>query len=441
MSVDRNFAHLNNVKRDWEKARNSANKWKNKPSKMVNFIKSSTLKLLIPALLMSWMWINNTLKNRWSGNDFSNKDKKTEIISDESNTLMSIDPNELGVKDLAAFTPNMMSYKPSLVENKLHDSKLIFDNGEYDKNNISGISIDEELGFAPWTHVPQTIGEELYLNAFRRLSHEDYQNMFKWFKDIRQWTLGDCYVVTAIKNIARSKYFDVLMMTSLERTGEDSFNLYMPLWEPKWVKVKITNKDLESAGLHGSIWYKILEVWFAKYLLFKKGIIDNTSIIMTDKLMKKIESWSAWDAMLTLLWPKSFSNVRLTDDAKNKLTILNYLYSFDPKNLWSISVTSKIKEWKNDQKFYELWWETIYYGHAYSVCGVQKKWDTIEYVVLDNPWNTNKKVWWKKIKLKISDFLDCFTFVNVGKTTNNFLNFKTSPDEVKIVDAIDRRNS
>lgn len=406
---------------------------------MANFVKKSTLKMLIPALLMSWVWVSNILRNRRSDNTYSNK--KTEVVSDENNMLMDVEPNGLSIKDLATFKPNWVSYKPSLIENELHDSKLIFDNWEYDENNISSISIDEELGFAPWTHVPQTINEGLYLSTFKKLSYEDYQDMFRWLKNLKQWTLGDCYLVAAIKNIARSKYFDVLMMTSLEMSGDDSFNLYMPLWEPKWLKVRINSKDLESASVHWSIWYKILEVWFAKYLLFKEGLIDNTNITMTNTLMKKIESWSAWDAMLTLLWPKSFSNVRLTDDAKNRLTILNYLYSFDPKNLWSISVTSKIKKWKNDKKFYKIWWQTIYYGHAYNICSVEKNWDTIEYVTLENTWNTDKKEWWKDITLSVADFLDCFSFVNVGKTTCNFLNYNTSPDEIKIIDKIDRKNS
>jgi hypothetical protein len=40
-----------------------------------------------------------------------------------------MDPNGLDIKDLAAFkAASMVSYKPSIVENELYDSKLIFDN-------------------------------------------------------------------------------------------------------------------------------------------------------------------------------------------------------------------------------------------------------------------------------------------------------------------------
>jgi hypothetical protein len=49
---------------------------------------------------------------------------------------------------LAAIRPSKASYKPA-VEGELNNSMIIFDNGEYDKNHISAISIDEEFGFAP----------------------------------------------------------------------------------------------------------------------------------------------------------------------------------------------------------------------------------------------------------------------------------------------------
>ena len=440
MSIDRGFIHLNKTKKDWGKMENSTNKWKDKPSKMARFNKTSIIKLLIPALLMSW-WGISVIKNAKSASLTKSKNKKIELVSDENNILMDEQPTDAWFDiGLAAIMPSKASYKPA-IEHELNNSMLIFDNGEYTKNDISGISLDEELGIAPWTHVAQTIKEDLYLSMFRRLSDEDYQDMFKWFNTMRQWTLGDCYLIAAIKNLARSKYFNTLMKSSIERTGDDSFILYMPLWEPNWVKVKITSEDLKAAHLRGAIWYQILEVWFSKYLLFKEWVISSTNGIITDKLIKKIEAWSAWDAMLTLLWPKSFSNIRLTWDPKNKLTILKYLESYDPKNLWSISISSKFKEWKTDKKFYEVWWEPIYYGHAYSICGIEKDWDLIKYVILDNPHNDPKKPWWRKVKLKISDFFDCFSFINISHPTDNFLNFITFPDEVKVVDAIDRKKS
>lgn len=440
MSIDREFPSLNK-KKGWEMSKTLINKQKNKPSKVANFVKTTTLKLLIPALLMSWWWIS-AIKSAKSGSVSKSENKKTELISDENNSLMYMEPDNTGLDvSLAAIRPTKASYKPTVLEDELNNSLVIFDNGEYDENHISAISIDEELGFAPWTHVAQTVKESLYLSMFRKLSDEDYQDMFRWLNNLRQWTLGDCYLVAAIKNLARSKYFNTLMMTSIERTGDDSFNLYMPLWEPHWVKVKITSEDLKAAGIRGAEWYKVLEVWFAKYLLFKEWIIPSPNIVITDKLIKKIEAGSAWEAMLSLLWPKSFTNIRLTWDPKNKLTVLNYLESFDPKDLWSISVSSKFKKWETDKRFYEVWWEAIYYGHAYNVCGIEKDWDIIKYVILDNPHNDPKKPWWTKIKLKTSDFLNCFSFIHISHLTDNFLNFTTYANEVKIVDSIDRKNS
>ena len=62
MSIDRGFIHLNKIKKDWGKMENSTNKWKDKPSKMARFNKTSIIKLLIPALLMSW-WGISAIKN------------------------------------------------------------------------------------------------------------------------------------------------------------------------------------------------------------------------------------------------------------------------------------------------------------------------------------------------------------------------------------------
>lgn len=435
MSVDRVFAQLNNIEKDWEKKENSVDKWKRGPSNSVNFIKSSTLKLLISALLVSWMWnTQNKNKSSLSSSDFQNKN--TETVYNDDIMWMDVEATRLNIIDFADIESFKTLYRPSFIKNELYSSSPIFKYEEYDKDHISGISIDEELGLAPWTHTPQTIREFLYLSMFQKLSYKDYQNMFKWFKDLEQWrSLSNCWVIAAIKNIARSKYFDVLMMTSIEKNGDDSFNLYMPLWEPRWIKVIITNKDLETDGSSWPIWYRILEIWFAKYLLFQKRIIPNTSVTMTNELMKKIEWWIAWDAMSTFLWPKSFSYTRLEDDIKDKVAILNCLYSFDPKNLSPIFVTPINKDWKSDKHFFELWWETIYHGHAYSICDIEKKWDIIKYVVLDNTWNTDRVKWWKTVKLKLSDFLNCFSFLYPGKITDNFLNFSTSSDEVKAVDS------
>ena len=316
----------------------------------------------------------------------------------------------------------------------------MYDEG-YDQNFISSIPLDEEFDYAPWTHMFQTTKENLYRSMYGKLSMEDYQELFKWLKDLRQWSLGNCYFVVAIKNLARSKYFDTLMMTSIEKKGDNSFNLYMPLWEPWWVKISITPDDLESTTIRWPLWYKLLEIWFAKYLLFRKWIILDTDAVMTDELMKKMEVWSAWETMMTLLWPKSFINECLKSGTYNRQKILNWLRNYDPKDLWFMSATSNFKKWKSDKNSYEVWWEIVYYGHAYCICGVEKEWDIIKNVILENPWNNDSKEWGHKIKLSIDNFLKSFSLVNIGHKTDNFLNLSTTDDEIKVVDSRNRRKS
>ena len=321
------------------------------------------------------------------------------------------------------------------------DNSLIISDDFYNHDYVSSIPLDEDYNYAPWTHMSQTSREWIYLAMYRKLDIEDYKEMFKWLKNFRQWKLGNCYFVVAIKNLARSKYFDTLMMTSIKRTWENSFNLYMPLWEPEWVKIPICEKDLKQSSIWWPIWYKILEIWFAKYLLFKKWIIPDPNIVITDKLMKKMEVGSVWETMLSLLWPKSFANKCIKNEKTTKSSIMNGLQNFDPKDLSTISISSKTKKWKTDKNFYEIWWERIYYGHAYSLCGIEKEWDVIKNVVLDNPWNNENKEWGHRITLSIDDFFDCFSLINIWHKTDNFLNLSTFKDEIKVIDSRDRRKS
>ena len=432
MSIDREFRFLNetwNSFNSWKIIENSADKWKDKPSKMVDFVKNSTLKYLIPTLLITawWIWLK---KHIWE-----------EHIYDESAAPLILDDNHLDFK-IDQLKINTNNHLFDDISETIGDnySVVMYDEG-YDQNFISSIPLDEELDYAPWTHIFQTTKENLYWSMYKKLSMEDYQELFKWLRNLRQWSLGNCYFIVAIKNLARSKYFDTLMMTSIEKNGDNSFNLYMPLWEPWWVKISITPEDLEATTIWWPLWYKILEIWFAKYLLFKKWIIPDTSIIISDELMKKMEVWSAWETMMSLLWPKSFVNKCIRNETSNRTKILNWLKNYNPKDLSAISITTKFKEWKSDKNSYDVWWEKVYYGHAYALCGIEKDWDTIKNVILENPWNNENKKWWCRIRLSIDDFFDSFSLINIWHKTSNFLNLGTFSDEVKVVDSRDRRKS
>ena len=331
------------------------------------------------------------------------------------------------------------SYFLGLWDKDINDNSILKLDDNYQQNFISWISMDEELDFAPWTHMSETNKENLYLTMYRKLTTEDYRELFKWLKEFKQWGLGNCYFIVAIKNLARSKYFDTLMMTSIEKMWDDSFTISLPLWEPWWTKVGVSKQDLESSTIEWPTWYKILEIWFAKYLLYKKWILPNIDMVITGEYMRKMEKWSAWEVMMSLLWPTNFRNKCLKINPSNRAQILDSLRNFDPKGLWVISVTSKFKQWKTDKNYYKVWWQPIYYWHAYSICGIEKDWEKIKSVIIDNPRNNDSILWWRRTQLWIDDFLRNFYIINIWDTTKDFLNLSTSANELKIVDSRDRR--
>ena len=302
------------------------------------------------------------------------------------------------------------------------------------KTEISWYSNEEHAGKAPGSNRERRNYLNLYLNTNRKLSNENYNEMFKWLNEVKQWKIWNCYFITAIKNIARSDFFDILMKTSIESRWNWDYYIYMPLWEPRWKKITITPQDLEATTINWAIWYKILEAGFAKYLLFKKNIIPNTDITLTHKLIKKTARWKSWNAMQTILWPKSFNTKTVICNKEKYHIIFDALKNFNPKNLSTISISSRQSKWKTDKDSYEINWEKMYYNHSYSLYSVEKKWDRIVSVVLENPRNNEKKEWWWKVKLPILLFLAAIHSITIGKTTHSFLNHITTTDETDIVD-------
>ena len=195
MGIDREFRFLNaawNSLNGWNNIENSDDKWKDKPSKMVDFVKNSTLKYLIPTLLITawWIWLK---KHIWE-----------EHIYDESAAPLILDDNHLDFK-IDQLKINTNNHLFDDISETIGDnySVVMYDEG-YDQNFISSIPLDEEFDYAPWTHIFQTTKENLYWSMYKKLSMEDYQELFKWLRNLRQWSLGNCYFIVAIKNLARS---------------------------------------------------------------------------------------------------------------------------------------------------------------------------------------------------------------------------------------------
>ena len=294
---------------------------------------------------------------------------------------------------------------------------------------LGGGNLIENLWDAPlrWITYPQ---ESLYLSHYSKLNLQEYRDLFSWFRDVQQWNFWDCYLIVAIKTLARSQYFQTLMQTSIQKNKDGSFYLYMPLWEPRWLKIKITPQDINLAKIKWSTWYKILEIWFIKYLLLSKKPIILNDIYLTEDLM---QIWVWWNAGVTLrnfLWPKSFKWISIPNTFNNRKAIYFSLKNFNPKAWIVITASSNRRKSWNAKTYSTSGWDMRYH-HAYSVFAVEKQWKNITAVTLEDPANSKKK-----IRLPLNEFLRCISSIDYGKFTNNFLNLHTGNDEIKIVNSM-----
>ena len=280
------------------------------------------------------------------------------------------------------------------------------------KSKISSEFLWEKEWEAPGEKYLYKAGRELtYLSMYRKLSDDDYNKLFSWFVDVRQWYFGDCYLVSAIKTLARSRYFDSLMITSIQKNGDGSYDLYLPLWRPNWKKIHISEDELKIAKIKWSVWYKILEIWYAKVALLKHNWSmlyqwEIPDIKLTEESMNNIVWGNSFSAVTILLGESELKWQIITNQPKNHGTILQKLKSFDPKNLKFIFISSarRPKSIPNTQKTYTVCGQKMYYHHAYSLYSVEKIGDTVESVTLEDPANNKNK-----IKLPLLWFLAAFS--------------------------------
>lgn len=286
--------------------------------------------------------------------------------------------------------PDALRVDPLPKKEKVSEPKII----------ASGEFIWEKEWAAPWEkYFSKTWAELNYLMLYKKLSYKDYFELFNRFVDVRQWSLWDCYLVSSIKSLARSRYFDTLMMTSIQKNKDGSFNLYLPLWNPSWKKIHISREELKLAKINWSDWYKILEVWFAKEVLLRKNwlllyIWDMPDIKLTRDSMNGIIWWNSFNALAILLWPFNVKRQLINNNLKCKNFIINELKKFNPRN-WDLIVISSCRrpEWvPSSQKTYKINGRSMYYNHAYSLYAVEKRWDHIESVTLEDPTNNKKKI-------------------------------------------------
>lgn len=386
MSIDREFTILNQSKNslnDWKNQKISINNWNNRPSKMTNSLDKYS-KYLIPTLMLTAWWIVLN-KGIWM-----NTAKETFKVPDALHVSTKTPPQEwLWVKTV-----------------------------------ISGEFFWEKSWGAPWEkYLGKYLIENTYLTFYRKLSDEEYSKLFNGFIDTKQWDLWDCYLVSTIKSLARSKYFDTLMMTSIQINGDGSFNLYLPLWTPSWKKIHISKEELSLAKISWADWYKILEVWFAKDALLKRNWAliynwDMPDIKLTAESLDIITWWLSLNALAVLLWCSNVKKQLIESNPENVGLIIEKLNKFNPKN-WDLIVVSSSRrppEIPSSQKTYEIEWQSMYYHHSYCLYAVEKIWNRIESVILEDP--TNNK---GKIKLPICRFLLSIFGITTCSPTEWFL--------------------
>lgn len=268
------------------------------------------------------------------------------------------------------------------------------------KTEVSGKFLWEEKWAAPWEKSQYRVGVDFgYLNMYRKLSDEDYNKLFSGFIDVRQWFFWDCYLVSTIKSLARSRYFDTLMITSIQKNEDWSYDLYLPLWKSNWKKVHISKEELNLAKIKWPDGYKILEVWFAKEASFKgSGALlypwDIHDMPLTEESMNHIVGWNSYTALATLLWQSNIIRKIISNKPERRNLIINTLEKFDPRNLNLILISSnrRPKSIPSTQKTYTVEGQKMYYHHAYSLYAVQKIGENISNITIEDPANNKKKI-------------------------------------------------
>ena len=76
--------------------------------------------------------------------------------------------------------------------------------------------------------------ESEYLKKYQKISYLEYGLMFPSLEEFWQGRLGDCYLISTIQSLARTRYFNTLMMTSIHVSKDWEYSITLPLWEPWW---------------------------------------------------------------------------------------------------------------------------------------------------------------------------------------------------------------
>jgi hypothetical protein len=233
-----------------------------------------------------------------------------------------------------------------------------------------------------------------------------------------------------------------LMKTSLKIVDNNPtiYQLKMPLGEPQWQPIFIHQEEVNLAFLKGNIWYKLLEIWYAKYALHQPQKRITTSEI------QRIAWWISWFALQNFLGAKSLEGFSYTGRGQSlgkmkendKINMTNLLKSFNLSDGQGFLTVGTLP-WSSDRKSYSVGWHTLYHSHAYAITNVEKQQGMIKSITVLNPRNTATTQGWSKITMSLNDFFSAFGQMDVWRITSNFLNLSTNRNEVTLTDNPNRR--
>jgi hypothetical protein len=269
--------------------------------------------------------------------------------------------------------------------------------------------------------------EAQYLASHETMSQSEYDRLFSWRNQLQQWQLGDCYLVSWINELARAQHFDTLMRTSIKRRRWDNwvqwYQIKIPLWEPSWRKILLTDSEVKVAKIKGNTWYKLLELAYAKNRR-PNNTEWNKYKPITPTELKKIKWWWTKEVLETFLWKHNISFNTFWD--KNREKSLNkisssqkseitwFLKNYVP-NIWNKFVSLSSIWWKSDTEQYSIGGKTMYHKHSYALTWVNKdsKWN-IKTITVLNPWNT-KWSWKNYMSFTPDEFFKAFSYMSCGK--------------------------
>ena len=217
--------------------------------------------------------------------------------------------------------------------------------------------------------------EAQYLASYETMSQGEYNKLFSWRDRLQQWQLWDCYLVSGINELARAQHFDTLMRTSIQRVrwkdGSGSwYQIKIPLWEPSWRKILFKDSELSVAKIRWNIWYRLLELAYAKNKLRKNDRKWNKYRPITSAELEGIRWWWTKEVLETFLWKRNISFNTFWDwDRKEPLhkmpwliknQITWFLKNYVP-SIWNKFVSLSSIWWESDTKQYTVWWKIMYH--------------------------------------------------------------------------------